>query len=64
MKADGTGTLTAIIPQLQVSPESAFDYTLDAIVATAGPLTGEVVYCITAAGRPNSGVMRQKRGFS
>ena len=54
--AAGGGTLSAIIPQLIISGDSAFDYTVDAIVATAGPSTGEVVYCITATGRPSSAV--------
>ena len=54
--AAGGGTLTALIPQLIISGDSAFDYTVDAIVATGAPSTGEVVYCITATGRANSAV--------
>jgi hypothetical protein len=41
---------------VQIAPDSTFDYTIDADVATAGPMIGEVVYCITASGRANSGV--------
>jgi prepilin-type N-terminal cleavage/methylation domain-containing protein len=52
----GAGPLSAVIPQVQISPDSVFDYTIDADVATAGPMNGEVVYCITASGRANSGV--------
>ena len=54
--AAGGGTLSRLIPQLIIPGHSAFDYTVDAIVATAGPSNGEVVYCITATGRANSAV--------
>jgi prepilin-type N-terminal cleavage/methylation domain-containing protein len=54
--AAGGGTLTALIPQLIIAGDSSFDYTVDAIVATGAPSTGEVVYCITATGRANSAV--------
>ena len=61
---DGTGTLTALIPQLQIAPDAKFEYTVDAIVATAGPSTGEVVYCITANGLASSGVANGKVVYS
>lgn len=46
----GDGTLTTLIPTIEANPGSNFEYEVDAIIATAGPLTGEVVYCITATG--------------
>lgn len=52
----GTAELSAIIPQVQLPKDGHFNYTISAIVATAGPASGEVVYCITATGRPNAAV--------
>jgi prepilin-type N-terminal cleavage/methylation domain-containing protein len=52
----GVKELSTIIPQVQISPAGNFNYSIASIVATAGPLTGEVVYCITATGRPTSAV--------
>ena len=52
----GTNELSSIIPQLQIPTEGNFNYSISAIVATAGPLTGDVVYCITATGRATSAV--------
>jgi prepilin-type N-terminal cleavage/methylation domain-containing protein len=55
---DGSGMneLSGIIPNIQATLNGNFNYSISAIVATAGPLNGEVVYCITAAGRPTSAV--------
>ena len=52
----GTNELSSIIPQLQIPTEGNFNYSISAIVATAGPLSGDVVYCITATGRASSAV--------
>ncbi len=56
VEPDGTGTLTALIPTIEANPGSSFEYEVDAIVATGGPLTGEVVYCITATGLDGASV--------
>lgn len=56
--------ISKLIPQVQLGPDSHYDYTIDAIVATGGPLTGEVVYCITATGRANSSVAGGKVLYS
>jgi prepilin-type N-terminal cleavage/methylation domain-containing protein len=48
--------LSSLIPQLQIPPDGNFNYAVSAIVATAGPLNGDVVYCITATGRASSAV--------
>lgn len=61
----GTGTqLSTIIPQVQLPKDGHFDYTISAIVATAGPATGELVYCITATGRSNAAVAGGKVLYS
>jgi prepilin-type N-terminal cleavage/methylation domain-containing protein len=52
----GANELSGIIPQVQIPPDGNFNYAVSAIVATAGPLTGEVVYCITATGRASAAV--------
>src|SRR4051812_13469004 len=53
----GTGTqVSTIIPQVQIPRDGHFDYAISAIVATAGPATGEVVYCIIATGRADAAV--------
>ena len=52
----GAKELSNIIPQLQISPSGNFNYSIAAIVATSGPRTGKVAYCITATGRPTSAV--------
>ena len=56
---DGSGTveLSSLIPQMQMGADAVFDYEIDAIVATAGPLSGEVVMCITATGRSDAAVV-------
>ena len=54
--ASGTVELSSIIPQVQLSPDGDFDYIIDAEVATAGPMTGGLVYCITATGRASAAV--------
>jgi prepilin-type N-terminal cleavage/methylation domain-containing protein len=48
--------ISTIIPQIQLPRNAKFDYAISAIVATAGPSVGEVVYCITATGRANAAV--------
>jgi prepilin-type N-terminal cleavage/methylation domain-containing protein len=55
---DNTGAkeLSSLIPQVQIPPDANFDYAISATVATAGPLNGDVVYCITATGRATSAV--------
>src|SRR5207248_7029625 len=52
----GTNELSSIIPQMQIPTEGNFNYSVAAEVATAGPLSGDVVYCITATGRASSAV--------
>ena len=52
----GANELSNIIPQLQIPTEGNFNYAIAAEVATAGPLSGDVVYCITATGRASSAV--------
>jgi len=52
--ASGANELAAIIPALQIPKDGNFNYSVSAEVATAGPLSGEVVYCITATGRTGS----------
>jgi type II secretory pathway pseudopilin PulG len=52
----GMNELSTIIPQVEIPTEGSFNYSIAAVVATAGPLTGDVVYCITATGRANSAV--------
>lgn len=60
----GTGEISAIIPQIQLPKDGHFNYTISAIVATGGPSTGEVVYCITATGRSNASVAGGKILYS
>ena len=52
----GTGEISTIIPQIQLPKDGHFNYAISAIVATAGPSSGELVYCITATGRSNAAV--------
>src|SRR5258705_2118235 len=52
----GMSELSNIIPQMQIPTEANFDYSIAAEIATAGPLNGDVVYCITATGRTSSAV--------
>ncbi len=52
----GMNELSNIIPQVEIPTSGGFNYTIAAEVATAGPLNGDVVYCITATGRANSAV--------
>ena len=52
----GTGELSTIIPQVQLPKDGHFNYAISAIVATAGPASGDVVYCIKATGRSNAAV--------
>ena len=52
----GTNELSNIIPNVQAPANGNFNYSISAIVATAGPLSGDVVYCMTATGRSTSAV--------
>jgi len=54
--SSGTNELSTIIPNVQATLNGNFNYSISAIIATAGPLSGDVVYCITATGRPTSAV--------
>lgn len=56
--------ISSIIPQIQLPKNAKFDYEISAIVATGGPSTGEVVYCITATGRSNAAVSGGKVLYS
>src|ERR1700710_2829210 len=47
----GTNELSTIIPQIQLPKDGHFNYAISAAVATAGPSTGDVVYCIIGTGR-------------
>lgn len=60
----GTGEISAIIPQITLPKDGKFNYSISAIVATAGPATGDVVYCITATGRANASVSGGKVLYS
>src|SRR6266566_8435792 len=44
----GMNELSNIIPELQIPTNGSFNYAVSAIVATAGPQSGDVVYCVTA----------------
>ena len=54
--SSGTNELASVIPNMQIPKDGNFNYTVSAEVATAGPLSGEVVYCITATGRTSAAV--------
>ena len=60
----GTGELSTIIPQVQLPKDGHFNYAISAIVATAGPASGELVYCIIATGRSNAAVSGGKVLYS
>lgn len=62
--SSGSNELSGYIPQFQNPRGGKFDYAISAEVATAGPLSGEVVYCITATGRSDSGVSGGKVLYS
>ena len=48
--------ISTIVPQIQLPRDAHFNYAISATVATAGPSTGDVVYCILATGRANAAV--------
>ena len=54
--SSGTNELSVIIPNVQATLNGNFNYSISAIIATAGPLSGDVVYCMTATGRATSAV--------
>jgi prepilin-type N-terminal cleavage/methylation domain-containing protein len=56
--------ISTIIPQIQLPKDGHFNYAISAIVATAGPSSGDVVYCITATGRANAAVSGGKVIYS
>ena len=60
----GTTEISTIIPQIQLPKDAHFNYTISAAVATAGPSTGDVVYCILATGRSNAAVSGGKVVYS
>ena len=60
----GTTEISTIIPQIQLPKDGHFNYAISAIVATAGPASGDVVYCITATGRSNAAVSGGKVLYS
>ena len=60
----GTTEISTIIPQARLPKDGHFNYAISAIVATTGPSAGEVVYCITATGRPNASVSGGKVLYS
>ena len=61
----GTGTqISTLIPQIQLPKDGHFNYSISAIVATGGPSSGDVVYCITATGRSNASVSGGKVLYS
>ena len=60
----GTGEISTIIPQIQLPKDGHFNYAISAIIATGGPSSGELVYCITATGRSNAAVSGGKVLFS
>src|ERR1700760_2799432 len=60
----GTTEISTIIPQIQLPKDAHFNYAISAVVATAGPSSGDVVYCITATGRSNAAVSGGKVLYS
>lgn len=60
----GTTEISTIVPQIQLPKDAHFNYAISAAVATAGPSTGDVVYCITATGRTNAAVSGGKVLYS
>jgi prepilin-type N-terminal cleavage/methylation domain-containing protein len=60
----GTKEISTIIPQVQIPKDGKFNYAISAIVATAGPASGEVVYCIIATGRADAAVPSGKVLYS
>jgi type IV pilus assembly protein PilA len=54
--SSGMNELSATIPNMQIPKDGNFNYSVSAEVATAGPLSGDVVYCITATGRSSAAV--------
>jgi prepilin-type N-terminal cleavage/methylation domain-containing protein len=60
----GTTEISTIIPQIQLPKDGHFNYSISAIVATTGSSAGDVVYCITATGRPNASVAGGKVLYS
>src|ERR1700753_3940395 len=60
----GTNEISTIVPQIQLPKDAHFNYAITAQVATSGPATGEVVYCIIATGRANAAVSGGKVLYS
>ena len=60
----GAAEISTIIPEIQVPKDAHFNYTISAAVATGGPSTGDVVYCILATGRANATVPGGKVVYS
>ena len=60
----GTNEISTVVPQVQIPKDGHFNYAISAIVATAGPSSGELVYCITATGRANAAVSGGKVLYS
>ncbi|MGZ5926886.1 MAG: type II secretion system protein [Rhizomicrobium sp.] len=60
----GTKEISTVIPQIQLPKDGHFNYAISAIVATAGPSSGDLVYCITATGRSNASVSGGKILYS
>jgi prepilin-type N-terminal cleavage/methylation domain-containing protein len=60
----GTNEISTIIPQIQLPKDAHFNYAITAVVATAGPSSGDVVYCIIATGRSNAAVSGGKVLYS
>jgi prepilin-type N-terminal cleavage/methylation domain-containing protein len=52
----GTNEISNIVPQAQLPKDGHFNYAISAAIATSGPSSGDVVYCITATGRSNAAV--------
>lgn len=60
----GSNEISSVIAQVQLPKDGHFDYAISAIVATAGPASGELVYCITATGRSSAAVAGGKVLYS
>jgi prepilin-type N-terminal cleavage/methylation domain-containing protein len=60
----GTKEISTIIPQVQIPKDGHFNYAISAVVASAAPAAGEVVYCITGTGRANAAVAGGKLLYS
>jgi prepilin-type N-terminal cleavage/methylation domain-containing protein len=53
--AEGSA-INTILPALNLTGNAKYNYKVSALVATGGPLAGNVVFCILATGRTTAGI--------